>query len=408
MEEQKLPYRWPMAVLTLLVSLFVSGLSFGLVSPLFPEIGRDLSLTHTEIGIIWGVASAGTFFTALPGGMLGDRYGPKKVIATGVFFSIAFCSLRGVLDSFWGLTLAMFLFSMAQGLIIPNLSKAIGVWFGRRELGLAMGLIVVGGSGGHVISLMLGVSLSAALGGWRNVMFLTGGLCLTVFILWVLLARERPLTGAEARLVASRRAIFSGLKQVMKLRDLWFICVVQLCAVGAGMGFMGHFPENSVARGMSPETAGVLTGVLFLTMVVFSVVGPRVSDRVGLRRAFMWPCLVVNTLLVTPLVLTSGAPLVVLLIVNGACIGIVMTLLRVLVIENETIGLALAGSALGLLQMANRLGSSTVPMVMGWLQDTTGGFWQSYLFLGVLLAVAAVLVYLLKETGIRAKRAAAA
>ena len=394
-----------MAIWVLLVSLFVSGLSFGLVPPLFAEIEKDLLLTHTQIGIIWGAASAGTFFTALAGGMLGDRYGPRKVIAVGVFLSIAFCSLRGVLDSFWGLSLAMFLFGMALGLIIPNQSKAIGMWFGRRELGMAMGLIVVGGSGGHVISLMLGVSISAALGGWRNVMFLTGALCLAVFIMWMLLSRERPLTEEEARLAAARGSIFSGLKHVLKLRDVWFLSVVQLCVVGAAMGFMGHFPENSVARGMSPGMAGVFTGIMFLTTMVFGVVGPRLSDRVGLRRAFVWPALVVSCLLVTPLVLTSGAPLVILLIINGASVGIVMTLMRVLVIENESIGLALAGSALGLLQMANRLGSSTVPMVMGWIQDATGDFWQSYLFIGALIAVAAVLVYLLKETGIRAKKA---
>ena len=394
-----------MAIWVLLVSLFVSGLSFGLVPPLFAEIEKDLLLTHTQIGIIWGAASAGTFFTALAGGMLGDRYGPRKVIAVGVFLSIAFCSLRGVLDSFWGLSLAMFLFGMALGLIIPNQSKAIGMWFGRRELGMAMGLIVVGGSGGHVISLMLGVSISAALGGWRNVMFLTGALCLAVFIMWMLLSRERPLTEEEARLAAARGSIFSGLKHVLKLRDVWFLSVVQLCVVGAAMGFMGHFPENSVARGMSPGMAGVFTGIMFLTTMVFGVVGPRLSDRVGLRRAFVWPALVVSCLLVTPLVLTSGAPLVILLIINGASVGIVMTLMRVLVIENESIGLALAGSALGLLQMANRLGSSAVPMVMGWIQDATGDFWQSYLFIGALIAVAAVLVYLLKETGIRAKKA---
>jgi len=144
MEEERLSYRWPMAVLTMLVGLFVTGFNVGVVPPLFAEIKQELLLSHTQIGLIWGIASAGTFLTALTGGMLADRYGPRKVMAVGVFLSIFFCALRGVLDSAWGLSLAMFLLGMAQGLVVTNMPKAVAVWFGRRELGTAMGVVMVG------------------------------------------------------------------------------------------------------------------------------------------------------------------------------------------------------------------------------------------------------------------------
>jgi len=403
MEEERLSYRWPMAVLTMLVGLFVTGFNVGVVPPLFAEIKQELVLSHTQIGMIWGVASAGTFLTALGGGMLADRYGPRRVMAVGVFLSIFFCALRGVLDSAWGLSLAMFLLGMAQGLVVTNMPKAVAVWFGRRELGTAMGVVMVGGSVGNVIALMLGVSVSSALGGWKNVMFLTGALCLVMFIMWVLLARERPAPEGRALTATSRPAMLEGFRKVVRLRELWLLCGAEVFVFGAAMGFMGHFPENTVARGASPSIAGVLTGVMFLTMIVSNVIGPRISDRVGLRRAFIWPALLVNMVLTPPLALTMGAPLVLVLILNGIAIGTVMPLLRAMVVENRSIGPSLAGAALGLQHMAHRIGGIFGPMAMGWIQDATGDFWQSYLFIAVLLGVAAVFIYLLKETGARAK-----
>jgi MFS family permease len=404
MEEERLSYRWPMAVLAMLLGLFVTGFSVGIVPPLFSEIKEELLLSHTQIGVIWGVAGAGTFFTALTGGMLGDRYGPRKVMAAGVFLAIVFCALRGVLDSFWGLSLAMFLLGTALGLIAPNVPKAVAVWFGRRELGTALGVVMVGGASGNVIALMLGVSLSSALGGWKNVMLLTGGLCLAVFIMWVLLARERPAGEGGTRTATARPALLEGFKKVVRLRELWLLCGAEVCVFSAAMGFMGHFPENTVARGASPAIAGVLAGVMFLTMIVSNVIGPRISDRIGLRRAFIWPALLVNMVLTFPLALTMGAPLIVLLILNGAAIGTVMPLLRAMVVENRNIGPLLAGSALGLQHMANRVGAVVGPMMMGWIQDATGGFWQSYVFIAALLGVGAVLIYLLQETGMKARK----
>ena len=47
MAEEKAAYRWPMLVLLLVVSLFVTGMGMGVMPPLFDEIKEDTASHHT-------------------------------------------------------------------------------------------------------------------------------------------------------------------------------------------------------------------------------------------------------------------------------------------------------------------------------------------------------------------------
>ncbi len=407
MEEEKLAYRWPMAIWTMLVGLFVGGMCVGFMPPLFDEITQELGLTHTQIGVIWGAAALGTLLTALSGGMLADRYGAKKIIAVGLLFSIPFCVMRALLPSFWGLTASMFLLGMALGLLFPNMSKAVGMWFGQKELGMALGVVFLGGSLGSVIALMIGVPLSNALGGWKNVMWLTGGIAAAIFIIWMVLAKERPPTEAQAEAAAARPSMLEGLKKLMRIRDLWLVCMMELCVMGAVMGFMGHFPHDTTVRlGMSPGMAGILTGIGAASVIVTNVLGPRFSDRFGLRRPFLWPSMLVGLVMATFLGIASGASLYIVVILLGASVGVVLPLFRAVIIENPRIGPLLAGSAFGMLYMVNRVGATLVPIIMGWIQDATTAYWQAYLFIAILCGGGALFGYLIKETGLRSKKVA--
>jgi len=197
-------------------------------------------------------------------------------------------------------------------------------------------------------------------------MYLTGGICAASFIMWVLLARELPPTEAQTEDAAARRPMLEVLKKIMRVRDLWLVCMMELCITGAIMGFMGHFPHDTVDRlGMSPGMAGILTGLGAASVVVTSVLGPRFSDRVGLRRPFLWPFMLVGFFGATFMGIASGALLFILVIVLGASIGVVLPLLQAVIIENPRIGPLLAGSALGLLYMVNCVGATLVPIGYG-------------------------------------------
>jgi len=395
--EAKPAYRWWMLLWLVLVSLFVNGICTAVMPALFDEIGEEMGLRHAHIGAIWGALALGGLLTSLIGGALGDRFGIKRIIGIGLLISVITCALRAVLPGFAGLTAAMLLFGMASGFIYPNMSKAIGAWFGPGELGRALGAIIVGAAAGYAVALMSGAALSSLLGGWKNVMWLTSVISLGSLIMWMALARERPAAFVDkpSRTVSA----MDGLRRVLHVRDLWIIALIQLCVQGVAMAAVGLLPETLEDRGLSASMAGMYVSISTWTVMLFNVIGPYFSDKYGLRKVFIWPFLLVSAAAVTLLGVFMGVPLVLMIIMYSIGLGTALPLFPALIIENERIGHLLAGSALGVIGTVAGLGAVVIPVLMGVIMDATGVYWPGFLLLAALMAAAAVLGVVVKETG---------
>ena len=290
--EDKPRYRWFMLAWLMLMSLIL-GLVVAIMPPLFNEIKDDLSLTHAQVGIIWGAISFGTLLSAMYGGLLGDRFGFKKIIALGLIISTGACVMRACLFSFWGLTSAMAILGMATGLIYPNISKAVGEWFPRRELGRALGLVNVEAALGWAVALMVGASLSSLMGGWRPVMWLMAAICSGAIIMWAILARERHIATGESR--GSRPSILEQARSVLRVRDVWLVATMEVCISGALVSAIGLLPETLAERGTPASTAGNYASLITWTVAAANIIVPYISDRIGLRKSFVWPLLLTSS-----------------------------------------------------------------------------------------------------------------
>jgi OFA family oxalate/formate antiporter-like MFS transporter len=115
----------------------------------------------------WAYAICGFIFALfmIPGGRLQDRYGPKLGATAGGLFLAAGCILAGVLKSYAGLLVGFgVLGGIGMGLAYAATTPAAVKWFGSRQRGLIVGL-VVGGYGGAAIYISpLAESLIAAHG----------------------------------------------------------------------------------------------------------------------------------------------------------------------------------------------------------------------------------------------------
>jgi NNP family nitrate/nitrite transporter-like MFS transporter len=401
--EEKHPYRWVMLAWLMLVGI-VGGFSQAVMPPLFNEIKEELALSSAQVGIIWGAHPLGMMATALIGGTLGDRYGVKRMIAVGLFLTTITVALRAILPSFWGLTVSMMFTGMSFGFIAPNTGKAVGMWFGSSELGRVLGLTTVQGAASWVVALVAAAALSSLLGGWQNVMWVVAGIALVAAIMWMVFARDKPVTatGPEMRRFSTRE----GLKEVMRIRDLWLVALMGTFVMGAVLTIIGMLPDTMEERGMSASMAGLYLAIATVAVSVLSLIGPGISDKVGLRKPFIWPFLFLSAALVTFFGVFTGLPLLIVLLVYCVGVGTAMPLFRALVLENERIGHRLAGSAFGLMQTVSGIGPMILPFLMGSVMDATDEYWPAFLMVAVLFAIGAVLAVMVKETGQRAKRAA--
>jgi len=405
-EQGKHPYRWFMLFWLMTVCLVI-GLATAIMPALFDEIKRDLDFSHSQLGVIWGFVAFGILLTAFIGGTMGDRYGIKKVIGAGLIIGSISCIIRALWPDFWGLSIGMFFIGVASGLIFPNIPKVVGMWFGSKELGKALGLIQVEGTAGWAIALMVGAHLSSLLGGWDNVMWLMGVLSFAGTAVWFLMARERPYPVA-AKTEPERLSTIEGMKKVMRWRDLWLIAIIELLVGGAAISNVGLLPETLEARGLTSSMAGMYTSISTWTIALFAFAGAYFSDRVGLRKIFMWPFLLASSGCITFFGVFLGAPVIITIVIYSATLGPALPLFRALVIETDQIDSSLTGTAVGIIYTINRIGAIVLPIAMGFMIDVTGEYWPAFLLLAGLLAGGAFVAMMVTETGFRAKKAASA
>ena len=169
---------------------------------------------------------------------------------------------------------------------------------------------------------------------------------------------------------------------------------------------VGLLPETLEDRGMSATMAGIYVSISTWVVMAFNIVGPYFSDRVGLRKLFIWPFLLISVATVTFLGVFSGAPLIVMIVLYSVGLGTALPLFMAIVVENERIGPQLAGSALGVIGTVAGIGPVVIPILMGAVMDVTDEYWPGFLLLAVLLAAGAALGAAVKETGLKAKQAA--
>src|SRR5438132_8127193 len=110
-------------------SVLVAYLPRTALGPAASSIKRELSLSDVAMGEILGVWALGYLLLQLPGGWLGDRFGRRVMMPLyGLVWSV--CTVgTAVAATFAGLWWSRLIFGMAQGGLIPCLTRACLDWF---------------------------------------------------------------------------------------------------------------------------------------------------------------------------------------------------------------------------------------------------------------------------------------
>jgi len=164
---------------------------------------RDLGLSLQQWGWVLGAFSLSYAVFEVPSGALGDRIGPRRVLARIVTWWSAFTALTGLATGFWPLLVTRFCFGAGEAGAFPNAAATITRWFPPRERAGAQGVVWMASRFGAAISPVLVVPLQAALS-WRATFFVFGGVGILWAIWWYAWFRDDPREkrGVSAREIA--------------------------------------------------------------------------------------------------------------------------------------------------------------------------------------------------------------
>jgi sugar phosphate permease len=127
----------------------------------------------------------------VPGGWLGDRFGPRKVLSTIMAYRTVIAvvtTLATGLYSLWGIR---FLLGVGEAGAFPTATRAMQMWYPRDERGLVQGVSHAASRLGGAIGPLVAVAIMLRFG-WRSVFYVIGILSLLWAILYALVYRNLP------------------------------------------------------------------------------------------------------------------------------------------------------------------------------------------------------------------------
>ncbi len=353
--------RWFVLTLAGLTATLVVAAPRMALPVLFHEMSEGLGLSLVQIGAIWGIASLAGVFAALAGGAIGDRFGAKRALTISCLALGVAGASRGFSSDLATLTVTVFLSGFVSAAIPMNLHKVCAVWFSRRRLGLANGVISAGMAFGSMIGSMISATvLSPWMGGWRHVLFFYGGVACVMSIPWAL-TRTAPKQSGLSTSDDAVRSIRLALLRVARLRSVWLLGIALLGVGGCIQGLLGYLPLYLREIGWPGARADAALGLFHAISLVSVFPLALLSDRLGSRKAFLIAATLTIAAGVSLLSVADGAIVWVAVLMAGAVRDGYMAIFMTTITEIDGVGILYAGTAIGLAQTLSRVGGLIAP-----------------------------------------------
>ena len=411
-------YRWIVLGVIILAS-FVAYILRTNVSIVGEAMMLDLGMNEYQLGLVFSAFAAGYAIFQFPGGMLGDRFGPRRTITaiaiawTVLTVATALIPGSGTWPIAWtvgALMLTRFLIGAANGPFFPaTIGGTVERWFPASQWGLPNGLTSAGLTLGAAMTAPLVAWLMASLG-WRNALLIVAPAGLVAaFAYWYLVtddpAKHPKMTPAELDFIHSERPpaeadIEKGAwKLVLKDRNVLLIALSYFCMNYVFyLFFSWFFYYLTNVRDFPASEAGLFTAAQWILGAVGAIVGGFACDmlirKVGMRRGTRLQTMI--ALILSGIFLYVGATSGdVMLTVVALCLSFGFTQLTEAPMWVATMGVAGKHSqiATGVLNTGGNIpgviGGLMVPFIAGWLG------WDAAVISGSLFAFAGALLWLL-------------
>jgi MFS family permease len=268
-------------------SLFLIAF-FHRVAPgvLAKELMRAFDATGTLIGLLSGAYFYAYAGFMIPGGVLIDAYGVRRVVAAGGAVmglgTLAMAAATATPLLFTGRVLV----GAGATVTFVGVLKIASVWFAASRFGTLAALSAAVGIAGSLVA-TAPLAWLADLVGWRGAFVITGVATLVASGLCGWLVRDRPGatgTGPERR-DGRLPAAMTGMLQVLRNRDTWppFLTFFFLYSAMGNL-FLWSVPYLRDVYGLTTTRAAAYASAASLALLAAAPLTGWLSDRVLRRR----------------------------------------------------------------------------------------------------------------------------
>ena len=366
----------------ILVVLSLSGGIIFLLPFLFEvyyrAVADALSISNTEMGILFSAFGITSLIVYFPGGCLADKVSPRKLmtvslIATGLaglwFATFPAYEIVVGIHIFWGVSIT-FLFWGAMIRMTRN-------WAPADEQGKAFGLLEsirgVGEAGTHTILLLIFAWLGSTDQALSTVINILSLIIIGLGVLsWFVIEDLDRESADTSKPVLSLASILS----VLRMPIIWLIALVVMCAYCAYWSSFLTTPFASDILMTSVAVAGAISiGRQWLKPATAAIAG-FVADRFGIAVSVAAMFAVLIASFGTLGLMTPDPDRLIIFLINVAVIGIAVFALRGIyfaLLEEGGVPLAVTGTAGGIVSAIGFAPDVFMPLFFGMITDAYPG-----------------------------------
>lgn len=403
----------------LAIIFFITVLSFAdrtAISIAGDAISKDFDINHITLGYIFSAFGWTYAIGQIPGGLLVDKFGPKKVYAVLTFVWAILLILHSIIDLvpvFMMVSVFIVLRALVGVICAPMFSinsRVVAEWFPSSERAMATSVY----TSAQYLSVIIFAPLIGVLSttiGWQYVFLVIGCVMIVVSLVWIsyfdlpsqhrfIKENERNYIQGKVDHVAANRQgkiIFNQnpIVQLLKNRMIFGIYFGQYCSAVTSYFFMTWFPIFLIVeKELTVAQAGFYTVFPAIGGFIGSLMGGALSDRFvqkGFTLTFSRKFPIIVGLVTSSTIFFSifidSVNLVVvtmtLVLWGRGFSGLGWTLIT------ETVPKRFIGINSGLFNTFSNLAGITTPIVIGIMVEWTNSFFWPLLFVSIhcLLAI---------------------
>ena len=257
-------------------AMFVIAVGFGMVVPILPVFARDLGASGLWLGLAFsGFAVTQTPLTPVMG-RLGDRWGRRPFIMTGLGIYVFVGIGLALADTFQAVAALRMVMGVGGACMFTSALATIGELAPRGREGRYMGLFMVSFTSGFGIGPLIGGILKDSVGVDAAFLTLAGAAVFALLLVAALMPSQSAIrrTDEEIAAIAPVRDMFRDFR-VLALFAFNFTFGL---GIGAVMTFIAIFMNDVLLA--SATMVGLVVGSRAVLSSVFQPIFGRLADRV--------------------------------------------------------------------------------------------------------------------------------
>ena len=263
-----------------------------------------LGISHVQMGQIFTSFLIGYAIFQVPGGALGDRFGPRLTLGISALIWAACTWLTGCLGllfsarvsgTFLVLWLLRFILGASEATTFPVGNRAVRNWMPSHLRALGNSIMFMGTSIASAVTAPL-VSRIMTRFGWESSFYVTAAPALLIAVLWLWLARDYPARSVSKSIFGSETAI--GLdntvtqavprKPVSALLRERNVVLLMVSYISEGyvlfIFVFWMYIYLVEKRGFSMLRGGLMAAIPWITALVLTPAGGYLCDRIARDR----------------------------------------------------------------------------------------------------------------------------